>query len=87
MRQNYKDWLPTSEEVFFILLILCYVFFFILKGKLLWLSLTMPSIVLLLNIAFITLNFLSDKSAPAVMRHSATLVAAFLPLVISCIKL
>jgi len=87
MRQSYKEWLPTSEEAFFIPLILCYAFFFMLEGKLFWLSLTMPFIVLLLNIAFITLNFLCDKNTTAVMRQSATLVVAFLPLIISCIKL
>lgn len=87
MKQSYKDWLPTSEEVFFIPLILCYAFFFMLKGKLLWLSLTMPLIVLLLNIAFITLSFLSDKNTTAAIRQSTTLLLAFLPLITLCIKL
>jgi hypothetical protein len=64
-----------------------YVFFFILKGILFWFSLTMPFAVLLINIAFITLNFLGDKNTMTVMRQSASLVLAFLPLIIFCINL
>ena len=87
MKHGYKDWLPASAEIFFIPLILCYTFFFILKGKLLWLSLTMPFVVLLLNMMFITLDFLSDKDTIAVIRQSTTLILAFLPLIMFCVKL
>lgn len=75
--RNDQNWLPTSAEAFFLPLLLCYVFFFLLQGIRSWLTLTMPLVVLLLNATFIVVNFSSDKNLIAAMRQSVSLVLAF----------
>jgi hypothetical protein len=77
-----RDLLPMRFEVFAVGLAITYVWYFLNRDHSVALSLSVPGVWFLLEIGFIVLNFLCERSVVCAMAQLGISVVSFCPILL-----